>query len=178
MPNVTRGLAALNALSPPEAERELLSCCASPVFARRVAAGRPYGDPAGLAGAARAAVRELSWPEILSALSAHPRIGDRAGGPGRESSWSRAEQAGAAGADRRVLAELAAGNAAYQHRFGHVYLICATGLGADEMLDRLRNRLLNDEEAERAVVRDELAKITSLRVAKLLAQDDDEEEAT
>ncbi|GAA3802517.1 2-oxo-4-hydroxy-4-carboxy-5-ureidoimidazoline decarboxylase [Sphaerisporangium flaviroseum] len=177
MPNVTpgrRGLAGFNALSPPRAELELLSCCASPAFAREVAARRPYDDAEGLAAAAAAAVRELSWPEVLEALAAHPRIGDRAAGASRESSWSRDEQSGTARADRRVLAELAAGNVLYEQRFGHVYLICATGLAAEEMLDRLSDRLRNDERAERAVVREELAKITRLRVAKLLAEEEEE----
>ncbi|MFC7382960.1 2-oxo-4-hydroxy-4-carboxy-5-ureidoimidazoline decarboxylase [Sphaerisporangium rhizosphaerae] len=170
MPNVTPGsdgLAALNALSPPEAERELLSCCAAPAFARRVAAGLPYADAAALAAAAREAVRGLSWPQVLEALSAHPRIGDRAGGGGREASWSRAEQSGTAGADRRVLAQLAAGNVLYEQRFGHVYLVCATGLTAEEMADRLMARVRNDEETERAVVREELAEIAVLRAVKL-----------
>ncbi|MET8143263.1 2-oxo-4-hydroxy-4-carboxy-5-ureidoimidazoline decarboxylase [Sphaerisporangium sp. NPDC005288] len=172
MPNVTPGsdgLAALNALSPPEAERELLSCCAAPAFARRVAAGLPYADAAALAAAAREAVRGLSWPQVLEALSAHPRIGDRAGGGGREASWSRAEQSGTAGADRRVLAQLAAGNVLYEQRFGHVYLVCATGLTAEEMADRLMARVRNDEETERAVVREELAEIAVLRAVKLAA---------
>lgn len=73
---------------------------------------------------------------------------------------------GAAG--REVLEELAEGNHAYEERFGHVYLVCATGLSAEEMLARLRGRLGNDEETERDVVRAELAKITRLRLTKLL----------
>ncbi|WP_214413681.1 2-oxo-4-hydroxy-4-carboxy-5-ureidoimidazoline decarboxylase [Sphaerisporangium fuscum] len=169
MPNHT--LAALNALSPPQAERELLSCCASRAFARRVAAGRPYDGADDLAAAAAASVRALDWPDVLEALAAHPRIGERAAGAGRESSWSRDEQAGTVGADRRVLAELAAANFLYEQRFGHVYLVCATGLSAEEMLDRLTGRLTNDEETERAVVREELAEITRLRVARLLGDD-------
>ncbi|MEV6981389.1 2-oxo-4-hydroxy-4-carboxy-5-ureidoimidazoline decarboxylase [Sphaerisporangium sp. NPDC051017] len=171
MPNVTpaEGLAGFNALTPPEAERELLACCASRAFARAVAAGRPYDDEAALTAAAVGAVRALAWPDVREALEAHPRVGERAGGPEREASWSRQEQAGTAGADRKVLAALAAGNARYEERFGHVYLVCATGLTAAEMLDRLEGRLGNDETAERAVVREELAAITRLRVAKLLA---------
>ncbi|GGL09451.1 hypothetical protein Sme01_00410 [Sphaerisporangium melleum] len=170
MPNVTPGrpgLSGLNALSPPEAERELLSCCAAPAFARRVAGARPFADAATLGAAVREAVRGLSWPEVLEALSAHPRIGDRPAGEAREASWSRAEQSGTAGADRKVLAGLAAGNAEYERRFGHVYLVCATGLSAPEMLDRLRDRLGNDEDAERSVVREELAEIAALRALKL-----------
>ncbi|MFC6085704.1 2-oxo-4-hydroxy-4-carboxy-5-ureidoimidazoline decarboxylase [Sphaerisporangium aureirubrum] len=174
MPNVTpvpAGLAALNGLSPPDAERELLACCASTAFAARVVAGRPYGSGEELADAAAAAVLALAWPDVAEALAAHPRIGERASGAGREASWSRGEQAGTGGAARETMEGLAAGNAAYERRFGHVYLICATGLSAAEMLERLTARLDNDEEAERAVVREELSKITRLRVAKLLATD-------
>jgi 2-oxo-4-hydroxy-4-carboxy-5-ureidoimidazoline decarboxylase len=66
-----------------------------------------------------------------------------------------------------VRAELAEGNRVYEQRFGHVYLICATGLSGEEMLARLKERLDNDEATERAVVRDELAKITKLRLARI-----------
>lgn len=171
MPHVTpahAGLAALNALPEPEARRELLACCASTAFAGAVAAARPYASADELADMSAATVLGLTWPQVLEALAAHPRIGERAGGTGRESAWSRREQSGTDGADEDVLTGLAEGNAAYERRFGHVYLVCATGLSAAEMLDRLTARLGNDEPAERAVVREELAKITRLRVGKLL----------
>ena len=84
----------------------------------------------------------------------------------RESGWSREEQSSVGDADRGAFAE---GNAAYEERFGHVFLICASGLSGQQMLDQLRARLDNDEEAERAVVRDELRKITRLRMTKTLS---------
>lgn len=154
----------LNALSADEAEKELLACCASRAFAREVAALRPYQDLAALTAAADAAVRGLSWPDVEEALAAHPRIGERAEGAGRESAWSRREQSGVEDHLRQALAE---GNRAYEERFGHVYLICATGLSGERMLARLKERLANDPVTEREVVRDELAKITKLRVAKI-----------
>ncbi|WP_113702712.1 2-oxo-4-hydroxy-4-carboxy-5-ureidoimidazoline decarboxylase, partial [Nonomuraea lactucae] len=120
-----------------------------------------------LAGAAVAAVRGLAWPDVLEALAAHPRIGARPDGGGREGAWSRQEQAGVEDGLREALAE---GNRAYEDRFGHVYLICATGLTGAQMLARLRERLGHDDEAERGVVRDELAEITLLRIAKLLGE--------
>lgn len=159
------GLAAFNALSVAEAERELLTCCASGAFARHVAVLRPYRDLAQLTAVADATVRGLDWPDVDEALAAHPRIGERAAGQDRESNWSRQEQSGVEDHLRDALAD---GNRAYEDRFGHVYLICATGLSGEEMLARLRERLVNDEDAERAVVRDELAKITRLRMAKLV----------
>jgi 2-oxo-4-hydroxy-4-carboxy-5-ureidoimidazoline decarboxylase len=160
MPNTRTALAAFNERA--DAETELLACCASRAFAAAVAARRPYGDPAELADAADAAVRALAWPDVLEALNAHPRIGDRGGG-----AWSRREQSGVADGERAALAE---GNRAYEDRFGHVYLVCATGLTGAELLARLRERLGNDEETERRTVRDELAKITRLRAARLLEE--------
>ncbi|GAA3555494.1 2-oxo-4-hydroxy-4-carboxy-5-ureidoimidazoline decarboxylase [Nonomuraea rosea] len=171
MPDTLTALDAFNARPPDAAEAELLTCCASRAFARKVAALRPYGSVALLVAAAEAAVRELAWPDVLEALSAHPRIGERAAGTGREAAWSRQEQSGMAepGAED-VRAALAAGNRAYEDRFGHVYLICATGLSGAQMLARLRERLRNDEEAERAAVRGELAAITRLRLGRLMEE--------
>lgn len=154
-----------------EAEAALLACCASRAFAAAVAARRPFGDPERLAGAAEAAVRALEWPDVLEALSAHPRIGERAAGEGRQSRWSRQEQSGVPEDAEELRAALAAGNRAYEERFGHVYLVCATGLSGAELLARLRDRLGNDEETERGVVREELVKITRLRLGKLMEEE-------
>jgi 2-oxo-4-hydroxy-4-carboxy-5-ureidoimidazoline decarboxylase len=82
---------------------------------------------------------------------------------------SAAEQSGAAAASDEVRQGLADGNLAYERRFGHVFLICASGLSGPEMLDQLRARLDHDQEAERTVVRDELRKITRLRMTKMLS---------
>jgi 2-oxo-4-hydroxy-4-carboxy-5-ureidoimidazoline decarboxylase len=158
-------LAAFNAASPEAAERDLLACCASETFATAVADGRPYQDPDALSAAADAAFAALSWDDIVESMNAHPRIGDRPASAG----WSAAEQSGAAAASDQVRRGLAEGNLAYEKRFGHVFLICATGLSGQQMLDQLRTRLNNDPQAERAVVRRELQKITQLRLAKLLA---------
>jgi 2-oxo-4-hydroxy-4-carboxy-5-ureidoimidazoline decarboxylase len=157
-------LAAFNAASPEAAERDVLACCASGSFARVIAAGRPYRDPAALQDAVNAAFRVLSWDDIVESMNAHPRIGDRVPGGG----WSSAEQSGAASASDGVRQALADGNLAYEQRFGHVFLICASGLSGQDMLDQLRIRLGHDPGAERAVVREELLKITRLRLTKLL----------
>jgi 2-oxo-4-hydroxy-4-carboxy-5-ureidoimidazoline decarboxylase len=77
-----------------------------------------------------------------------------------------------AGADPTVLAALADGNRAYEERFGHVYLVCATGRSAEELLDVLRTRLGNDPATERAVALGELAAINRLRIARLFGEDD------
>ncbi|MBP2702435.1 2-oxo-4-hydroxy-4-carboxy-5-ureidoimidazoline decarboxylase [Microbispora sp. RL4-1S] len=149
------------------APEDLRSCCASAAWVAAVGARGPYQDVAALTEAGRAALAELAWDDVEEALAAHPRIGERPAGDGREASWSRREQAGTAGAGPAVLDAIHAGNAEYERRFGHVYLVCATGLGAAELLDLLRERLGNDRKAEREVVREELGKIVSLRLEKL-----------
>jgi 2-oxo-4-hydroxy-4-carboxy-5-ureidoimidazoline decarboxylase len=145
---------------------ELAACCASRRWVA-VLAGRSYADLGELRAASKRALDDLEWADVEEALAAHPRIGERARGGTREAGWSRAEQSGADGAARRVRDALIAGNQAYEERFGHVFLICASGLSAEEMLGELRSRLGNDATAERAVVREELTKIVDLRLVKL-----------
>jgi 2-oxo-4-hydroxy-4-carboxy-5-ureidoimidazoline decarboxylase len=158
-------LAAFNAAPPEAAERDLLACCASGRFAKAIADGRPYAGPDALGDAVGTVFAGLSWDDIVESMNAHPRIGDRPASAG----WSAAEQSGAAAASDQVRQGLAEGNLAYEQRFGHVFLICASGRTGQEMLDQLRMRLKNDPQAERDVVRRELLNITQLRLAKLLA---------
>ena len=163
-----RGLAAFNALDPPSAERELRACCASDVWAAEVAAGRSYPDLETLLARADDVLDRLGWPDVLHALDAHPRIGDRAAGEGREAVWSRGEQSGMDNADATTRAALVEANRAYEDRFGHVFLIFASGRTDTEMLAAARERLNNDEDAEREVVRGELRRIMRLRLERLL----------
>lgn len=156
----------LNVAEAAVAERELLACCASRRWADELLARRPYHDLAGLRRVSRTVLESLTWGDVEQALAAHPRIGERAAGSGQEAAWSRAEQAGTATADARTAEDLEGGNRVYEERFGHVFLICATGLSADAMLLALRERLGNDPDTERDVVRAELAKIVDLRLEK------------
>ena len=117
--------------------------------------------------ACNAAPRWVS--EVLAALAAHPRIGDRAAGDDTESRWSRREQSAVGTSDAATQDALRAGNAEYERRFGHVFLIRAADRSAEEMLAELNRRLGNDEAAERAEVTEQLAQITRLRVQSLLA---------
>ena len=135
----------------------MLSCCASRRFARAMAAGRPYPSADAVRAAIATVFESLTWDDVLQAMSAHPRIGARAGGQ------SAAEQSGV-GDDTR--AALAAANAEYEARFGHVFLICATGLSGQQMLTAARQRLNNDLFTERTVATAELRKITVLRALK------------
>lgn len=155
-------LSEFNVVPEAAAELDLLACCESRRFAALISGGRPYQDAAALTAAIDTAFDALTWEDIVEAMSAHPRIGERAGG------ISVAEQGGATAAGAAVLRALAAGNVAYEERFGHVFLVCASGLSGEEMLDRLNARLENTPAAERAVARRELRKITRLRMTKLL----------
>lgn len=159
----------LDGLPVDEAERALSSCCASSRWAQRVAAARPFRTWAALLDQSNAELRDLEWTDVLEALSAHPMIGQRADGDSREASWSRSEQSGIDSASRDVADRLAELNVAYQERFGHVFLICASGLPADVMLRALEHRLRNDEPAEQRATRAELTAITRLRLERLLA---------
>ncbi|HYH32786.1 MAG TPA: 2-oxo-4-hydroxy-4-carboxy-5-ureidoimidazoline decarboxylase [Pseudonocardia sp.] len=142
------------------AERELLAVCRAPRWARAVAAGRPYGTAGALQVAAAAALTDADLDE---AMAGHPRIGDRAAG-GR----SRREQSAVATAEADVLTALAEGNREYEERFGHVYLVCASGRSAEDLLATLRARLHHDPATERAVALRELAAINRLRIAQLV----------
>jgi 2-oxo-4-hydroxy-4-carboxy-5-ureidoimidazoline decarboxylase len=167
---MTVDLRGFNALPEERLAPMLAACCDVDRWVDRVLAGRPYDDVAALTEAADRAARDLDEAEVERALAAHPRIGDRAAGETTEASWSRDEQAGV-GEDAGARAALAEGNREYEQRFGRVFLICATGLSAGELLAELRRRLGNDEATERAVVRDELRKIAVLRLSKVVDQE-------
>lgn len=158
----------LNALDPAAAADALLACCAARRWAADLTARRPYRSLDDLLNASDAALATLTEDDIAEALAAHPRIGDRADGEGLEASWSRNEQGGTADASPELREALAEGNAAYEARFDRVFLICATGLSAEEMLAALRTRIAHDAETERAAVREELRKIARLRLEKLV----------
>jgi 2-oxo-4-hydroxy-4-carboxy-5-ureidoimidazoline decarboxylase len=153
-------LASFNASPAGEAVAVLLSCCASRRFAGAMAAGRPYPSLAAAENATRTAFESLAWDDVLEAMSVHPRIGDRVHGQ------SAAEQSGVDGSSR---AALAAGNALYEERFGHVFLICATGRGPDEILAELRRRIEHDPAIELEVAATEIGKINALRLRQLAA---------
>jgi OHCU decarboxylase len=167
---VTRTLAQLNALPREEAERELITCCGSRAWAREVAGGRPYVDIDSLLAASDRVWCALSPHDWLEAFSKHPRIGEHAArsAPDLERRWSEGEQSRAREARPAVLTELATMNAEYENRFGHVFLICATGKSAAEILEEARARLNNDRDRELRVAAEEQRRITHLRLRKLL----------
>src|SRR5262249_51364342 len=160
-------LAGFNALADADAIPLLLGVCSSPAWAAGVLAGRPYRSVDDLLDAADRVLNGLAEEEVDAALAGHPRIGDAVPS---HSAWSAREQSGVAGADDGVLRGLAEGNRTYEQRFGQVYLVCATGRSAQEMLDFLRERLSNDPVTERAVLREELRKINRIRLEQVVAR--------
>ncbi|MFE7741841.1 2-oxo-4-hydroxy-4-carboxy-5-ureidoimidazoline decarboxylase [Nocardia sp. NPDC057455] len=159
------GLAGFDALSEDAAYRAVLGCCSSPGFARSLVAGRPYRSVDALLDTADEVLARLPESELDLALAGHPRIGERP-----RSTASAREQAGVAGAADAVRAALAEGNRAYEERFGHIYLVCASGKSGEELLALLTARLRNDPETERRIMRTELGKINRVRVHALLAE--------
>ena len=170
----TKSLARLNALDAAEAERELLKCCGSTGWAQSLAAQRPFGETQELLTAADDIWRNLSECDWLEAFAAHPKIGGRkaAREQGAQArNWSEQEQSGARAAEGATLDELAEGNRIYEEKFGHIFIVCATGKTAHEMLVLLRARLPHDASVELRHAAEEQRKITRLRLEKLLSQE-------
>jgi 2-oxo-4-hydroxy-4-carboxy-5-ureidoimidazoline decarboxylase len=161
------GLATFNALPDDHAEALLLGCCSSRPWVRAVMAGRPYASADEVYATADAALAELTEADFDEALAGHPRIGQQHGA-GHSGSSAR-EQAGMATAGDAVRAAMVEANREYEARFGHVYLVCATGRTGEELLDILRDRLGNDPVTERRVAREELGKINRIRLERLLS---------
>ncbi len=157
------GLARLNALSAEDAVGLLLGCCSAPGWARRVAGGRPFATLDQLLAAADAAWAARGPGELEAAMAGHPRIGERG-----LSARSRQEQSGV-GSGAGTIQALREANAAYEARFGHVFLICATGRGPDDILAELRRRMAHDPATELKVAAAEIGKINALRLRELAA---------
>ncbi|WP_019852886.1 2-oxo-4-hydroxy-4-carboxy-5-ureidoimidazoline decarboxylase [Actinopolyspora mortivallis] len=162
------GLARLNNLPRPELVKQLLACLDVRRWANEIADRRPYRSDEELYEVADRAASDLTEDEIHSALAAHPRIGQRSTGKDTAASWSRREQSGVDADDTQLAVELAEANEEYERRFGHVYLVCASGRSGRELLEILRSRLDNDPATEMRVVADELRKIARLRLARVI----------
>ncbi len=163
-------LAMLNAMPEELAEAALLACCGSAIWARRMADARPFESVETVQSEAERIWWDLAKEDWLQAFAAHPKIGGKkAEAAGAQSqAWSQKEQSGTAGAAAETMAELARLNEDYEARFGYIYIVCATGKTADEMLAILRARIQNGPEAELKMAAAEQAKITHLRLTKFL----------
>jgi len=153
-----------------EARDLLRSCCDASAWVERMMARRPFGSHDSLIAAARDEWFGLQRSDWLEAFGHHPKIGDRDSLRQRFASTahlSEHEQAGIDGAPEDVLEALAAGNREYERRFGYIFIVCASGKSADEMLGMLRQRLPNPPDVEIWIAAEEQARITELRLKKL-----------
>jgi OHCU decarboxylase len=156
---------------PAEGAREaLLACCGSALWVEEMMRRRPFASVEALQAAATDAFDALGAGDWLDAFAAHPRIGERQAAVDtgtRAAHWSRVEQAAMAEADDDLRGTLAEAQREYEDRFGHIFLVCASGRSASELLADCRARLANDADTELRVAAGEQRKITSLRLARL-----------
>ncbi|MFJ4630371.1 2-oxo-4-hydroxy-4-carboxy-5-ureidoimidazoline decarboxylase [Streptomyces sp. NPDC088847] len=161
------GLARFNVLEEHAAFAVLLEACASTAWARRLLAARPYAGPEDLYAASDTATAGLTDGELAEAMAGHPPIGrPKPGDP-----TSAREQRGMAGASEDLRAEMLDLNLSYQEKFGHVFLICATGRTGEQMRDAVKERIGNAPEREREIVRTELGKINRIRLARIVEEE-------
>ena len=163
-------LAEFNTLHMAQAKLALMDCCGSARWAASVASRRPYATVDALHKAADSVWWKLERSDWLEAFSHHQQIGDKpASGSESARQWAAGEQAGARAASEDVKARLARANRAYFEKFGHIYIVCATGKTAEGMLAILNQRLQNDLASELSVAAEQQRLITRIRLDKLLA---------
>jgi OHCU decarboxylase len=168
---LTLTLARWNSLSADAAANEILPCCGSPAWAKALAGRRPIQNEETLLSASNEIWRGLAERDWLEAFRSHPRIGESkapASARPQSAAWSAQEQASAATSEEAVKAALAEGNRAYERQFGRIFIVCATGKSAAEMLEILRRRLASDEATELREAAEQQRQITQIRLKKWL----------
>ena len=161
-----------NTMPEAEAAELLASCCGSSRWVTEMLARRPFRSRDQLLEAAGVVWGSLEPGDWREAFSHHPRIGERSGAvpqTAREAAWSAGEQAGMNSAGERLKNQLAAVNREYEARFGFVYIVCATGKTADQMLNLARARLRNEAGRELATAAKEQEKIMRIRLEQLFS---------
>lgn len=161
----------LNKLESPEAESRFRDCCGSREWAKQMAAARPFKGREELISRAEALWSTLGPEDWLEAFAAHPKIGAKKAAPAQaalSAEWSKGEQAGMDNADDLIKDKLAEANRLYEEKFGYIFIVCATGKTAEEMLGLCRGRFGNPPEAELPIAAEEQRKITEIRLRKLL----------
>jgi len=131
-----------------------------------MAAARPFSTVEQLADTADAIWRQLEPSGWLEAFAAHPRIGASVAGE----SWAGEEQRGAATASSALRERLAERNRDYEARFGYIFIVCATGKTAGDMLQILERRLTHDPAEELRIAAEEQRQITRLRLGRLVGE--------
>lgn len=157
-----------NTLPPTEAEASIAHCVAIGHWAQALVAGRPYTSVKDALAAGDRLARSWTVADLQQALTAHPRIGERASGSDKEATQSRREQSAMSEADTPLRQAMLAGNRDYEARFGHLFLIRAKGRSGEEMLAALQRRLKQDRQTEQQEVLEQLREITLLRLEESL----------
>ncbi len=153
------------------AEADFLNCCGSQTWAQMMTEARPFVDVAALLKQAGQSWLNLESRDWLEAFAAHPKIGARKAvlqQSAQSAEWSNAEQLGTQTAADSLRTELETANRLYEEKFGFIFIVCATGKSAEEMLDLCRRRVRNDADSEIRIAADEQRKITEIRLKKLL----------
>jgi 2-oxo-4-hydroxy-4-carboxy-5-ureidoimidazoline decarboxylase len=161
----------LNTMPSDELRDAFFRCSGSKVWTENMLAAKPFADHSTLLANSNSSWQPLTKVDWLEAFKIHPRIGDIESLRKKFAStaaWASNEQAGASHASEEVLKELSEGNDNYEKRFGYIFIVCATGKSAEEMLKILQDRLHNDPDTELAIACEEQKKITDLRLDKLL----------
>ena len=164
-------ITALNELPAVIARQEFLRCCESVAWASKMLEKRPFRSNEELFEAAAALWAGLKEEDWLEAFAGHPKIGDVKSLAKRFSSirqWASGEQSGVDVATDDVLHRLAEGNTSYEKKFGFIFIVCATGKSADEMLDILNQRFPNERSIELRIAAGEQEKIMKIRLEKLI----------
>jgi 2-oxo-4-hydroxy-4-carboxy-5-ureidoimidazoline decarboxylase len=158
-----------NALPAKDAIEPILACCGSQAFASALVDARPYASLDSLLLKANMIWWALTESDWLEAFACHPRIGEsRPADSHRFAAWSREEQSKAGTAAAPVLASLADKNRQYEVRHGFIYIVCASGRSADELLDILDRRIGNPSAVEIKEAAEQQRQITHLRLRKWL----------
>ncbi len=161
----------LNSLPVSEAENEFLKCCGSSNWARRMAAERPFLSLNKLLDSGDQIWWSLEPHDWLEAFHSHPKIGEQKAAAAvtvEAQRWSEDEQARIRDSARETIAALAKLNHEYEEKFGYIFIVCASGKSSEEMLASLRQRLVNNPDEELRIAAAEQAKITQLRLTKLI----------
>jgi 2-oxo-4-hydroxy-4-carboxy-5-ureidoimidazoline decarboxylase len=169
---VSEVLARWNGLPQKEAAREILPCCGSENWAAGMASKRPMQDELSLLETSDAIWRGLGESDWLEAFRSHPRIGEsriEANSVAQSWAWSEQEQQQAAAADEAMKLALKWGNREYEQKFGRIFIVCATGKSAGEILEILRRRLHNDGATELQQAAEEQRQIMRSRLKKWIA---------
>ena len=164
-------LAWLNELDAEEAREELLKCCGATRWAEAVQQSRPYRKLEDLLARANEVWWSLAESDWLEAFRSHPKIGERKAAQSvaaQSQQWSAHEQRGVQDAAPDAVEKLARLNREYEEKFGFIFIVCATGKSSDEILALLEERLQNEAGAELPIAAAEQARITELRLRKLL----------